>query len=239
MGRGPVAAGRTSVPLATAAASDAWTGRPSGRIWPRARVLPSASAALANVPVELPPKMNPYSGPGRPRGFWIASVIWFARNVSCWTPFDWRVGAATPYIANPSNSRAQRVERPLQRTSRQRTVRISRLSVAIASASARSRPDAAQPSRTVEPVPPAADGLDPVAFRAELGPEVMDISVDGVGRDGDAEGPGLVEELIAAQGLAGMAQQRFEQGELARAEVDRPVVDRGRAGRRRAACLAR
>ena len=113
------------------------TGRPSGMIWPRATLLPFASTAIANVPLELPPKMNPYSGPGRPRGFWMSWVIWVVRFVSCWTPFAWSVVAATQYIAKPRTRSTTRVDRPLHRTSRQRTVRISRLSAAMDSASAR------------------------------------------------------------------------------------------------------
>jgi hypothetical protein len=39
----------------------------------------------------------------------------------------------------------------------------------------------------------------------------VDVGVDGVRRDRDPERPGLVEELVAAQRLAGMTQERFEE----------------------------
>src|SRR5690349_4584642 len=82
-------------------------------------------------------------------------------------------------------------------------------------------PDPARtPSGIVQAVPHAPDGLDPVALRPELRPEVVDVGIDRVGCHRDAERPGLVEELIAAEGLAGVAQERLQQRELARAQVD-------------------
>ena len=76
------------------------------------------------------------------------------------------------------------------------------------------------PSRIAQTVPHAADRLDPRPEVAELGPEVVDVGVDGVRRDRDAERPCLVEELVAGQRLAGVAEEALEQRELARAQVD-------------------
>ena len=76
------------------------------------------------------------------------------------------------------------------------------------------------PSRIAETVPDAADRLDPRPLRPELRPEVVDVRVDRVRRDGDAERPGLVEELVAGQRLAGVPEEALEQRELARAQVD-------------------
>src|SRR5262249_41817849 len=87
------------------------------------------------------------------------------------------------------------------------------------------------PSDTVQAVPDAADRLDPVALGPELGPEVVDVGVDGIGRDGDPERPRLVQQLVAAEGLAGVAKQRFEQRELAGTEITWPTMDRDRARR--------
>src|SRR5262245_62881693 len=112
------------------------------------------------------------------------------------------------------------VVKPLHATSCQRTRRISRLSAAIASSSAASKSLDAAPSGIAETVPDAADGLDPRALRPELGPEVVDVGVDGVRGHGHAERPGLVEELVAGQRLAGMAEEALEQRELAGAEID-------------------
>src|SRR6185503_1725718 len=221
----PTVTWRMSTAPPTAAASDAWTGRPAGSTSPRARLLPAASNGMARVPLESPPKMKPYSGPGRPRGFWSTSTIWLVRLVSTVTPLAWSDCAALQYRAAPSTSRTMSVESPLHRTSRMRTVRIRRPSAASDSASVGSEPDVAMPSGTVEAIPDAADRLDPIAFGPELGPEVVDVGVDGIGRDGDSERPGLIEQLIAAQGLAGVAEERFEKGELARAEIHRPIMD--------------
>src|SRR5450756_717050 len=48
----------------------------------------------------------------------------------------------------------------------------------------------------------------------------MDISLNCVRRQGHAIGPGIVEQLVARQDLAGPAQQALEDRELALAEVD-------------------
>src|SRR4051812_45767005 len=59
----------------------------------------------------------------------------------------------------------------------------------------------------------------------------MDVGVDGVWRDRDTEWPRLVEELVAGQRLAGVAQEALEKRELAGAEVDGLAVDRDAAQR--------
>src|SRR4051812_6134379 len=217
-----------STPPATATASDSRTGIPAGNGRPRGRLLPSASSGIANVPLESPPKMKPYSGPGRPRGFSSRSRIWFVRLVRTATPLAWSDWAALQYSAAPRTIRTARVDSALQRTSRQRTVRTRRPSVTSESAAVRSDEPAAVPSGTVQAIPDAADRLDPIAFGPELGPKVVDVGVDGIGRDGDSERPCLVEQLISAQGLARMTEERFEEGELARTEIHRSIVDRDR-----------
>src|SRR5689334_22359282 len=98
-------------------------------------------------------------------------------------------------------------------------------------ASSGSCPARARPSGTVQPVPDATDRLDSIAFGPEFGPEIVDVRIDGVGRDGDPERPGLIEELVTAESLARVPEQRFEQRELARGEVDRTIVDRDRPRR--------
>src|SRR5438477_152686 len=79
-------------------------------------------------------------------------------------------------------------------------------------------PDARPP--TVRPIG-ARDG----GCRAELLAQVVHVGVHGVQCDGDTEGPGLVEQLIAGHDPARMPQQAFEQGELARREVHVVAVD--------------
>src|SRR5437660_5068402 len=129
-------------------------------------------------------------------------------------------------------ARTSSVVRPLHATRRRRTSRISRASPLEASRSGDAPvPPSAIPSAIVQAIADATDGLDPVALRAELPPEVVDIGVHGVRRDGHAEGPGLVQQLVAAQRLARMAEERLQQRELARAEVDAGRTNGHRPGR--------
>src|SRR5512146_2171029 len=57
----------------------------------------------------------------------------------------------------------------------------------------------------------APDRLDARRGIAELGPEVVDVRIHGVRRHRHAERPGLVEQLVASEGLAGVAKEAFEQ----------------------------
>src|SRR6185503_200678 len=77
-----------------------------------------------------------------------------------------------------------------------------------------------RPSAVGQAIADATDRLDPAPGSAELGPEVVDVGVDRVGRDGNGERPGLIEELVAGERLAGVAQEALEQRELAGAEID-------------------
>ena len=61
-----MAAGRTSVPAVTAAERKSRTGRPCGSTTPRPRVLPFASRAMANVPLEFAAEDEAVLRPGRP-----------------------------------------------------------------------------------------------------------------------------------------------------------------------------
>ena len=76
----------------------------------------------------------------------------------------------------------------------------------------RHRPSRYPTPRTVSISRPAAP-----SFVAQ----VVDVGVDRVRRHRHAERPGLVEQLVARQRLAGVAQEALEQRELARAQVDR------------------
>ncbi len=58
----------------------------------------------------------------------------------------------------------------------------------------------------------------------------MDVGLHGVGREGNAIRPGVVEQLVARQNLTGPAQQALQDGELALAQVDRPARNRDPAG---------
>src|SRR6185369_1265565 len=221
---------RMSRPVCRAASIPAETGSPAGtNRLPRPTGSPASSNRRANVPDELPPKMNPCPGPPPGSGCWRKAC---ARSSSCFSPVVCSDRAATEYRANPRTASTTRVVRPLHRTRRRRTPRMSRASAARARSSAGS-PVAVErtPSGIVQTVPDPANRLDPVALAAKLGPEVMDVGVDGIRRDRDAERPRLIEELVPAEGLAGMAEQGLEEGELARAEIDGPIVDRDRAGR--------
>src|SRR5450759_2863648 len=119
--------------------------------------------------------------------------------------------------------RTSSVVPPLQATSRHRTERIRRASASDDSTGSVS-------SGIGHPVADAADRLDPAAGVTELGPQVVDIGVDGIRGDRHAEGPRLVEQLVAAQALAGMPEEALQQGKLARAQLDRPTLDRHPAG---------
>src|SRR5512140_1290377 len=68
----------------------------------------------------------------------------------------------------------------------------------------------------------ATDGFHLVrGIRAELLSEQMDICLNGVGRECHAVRPGVVEQLVARQNLAGPAEQALEDGELALTEIHR------------------
>ena len=130
--------------------------------------------------------------------------------------------AAATYSATASAMRMSRVVPPLHRTRLRRTCRSSRLSaVSAASSGALGSVGGGIPSGIGQTIAHAADGLDQPARRTELVAQVVDVGIDRVRRDRHAERPGLVEELVARQRLAGMAEQALEQRELARAEVDR------------------
>src|SRR5690242_9628412 len=104
-------------------------------------------------------------------------------------------------------ARTSSVVRPLHATRRRRTSRISWASPLEASRSGDGPvPPSAIPSAIVQAIAHATDGLDPVALRAELRPEIVNVRVHGVRRDGDAERPRLVQQLVAAQRLARMAE---------------------------------
>ena len=82
------------------------------------------------------------------------------------------------------------------------------------------------------PVAHAAHGLDRAAGdRPQLAPQEVDVRVDDRGRDLGVVRPGVVEQLVAAEHPAAVAEQALEQGELARAEVDPQAVDGDDAGR--------
>src|SRR6476661_3046780 len=149
---------------------------------------------------------------------------------------DARVFATAAYSATPSTSRTSRVEPPLHATSRRRTPRTRRASVSEARASAVSlgvvvagvgagSATSSGASDIGQPVAHAAHRLDPAAGLAELGPQVVHVRVDSVRRHSHRERPRLVEQLVPCQRLAGMAQEAFEQRELARAEVDEAPLD--------------
>src|SRR5689334_7046907 len=148
---------------------------------------------------------------------------------------DARVLAAAAYSAAPRMTRTSSVEPPLQATRRQRTLRTSLASASEAWASASSTGAgcgtaggcgrSGDGSTIGKPIAHAADRLDPAPCLAELRAQVMDIGVDRVRRDRHGEGPCLVQELVARQRLARMAQEALEQRELARAEIHRSTAD--------------
>src|SRR5688572_3066996 len=110
---------------------------------------------------------------------------------------------------------------PLQRARLIRTPRRSRASEGVTSeGDPAAGAGVARPSGIGEAVPLAANGLDEPAGRPELVAQVVDVRIDRVRGHRDAEGPSLVKQLVAREGLAGVPQQAFEQRELARAEVD-------------------
>jgi hypothetical protein len=72
----------------------------------------------------------------------------------------------------------------------------------------------------------AADGFDVGGGAvADLLPQQVDVGLDRVRRQGDAIRPGVVEQLIARENLAGPPQQAFEDRELALAQIDRLACD--------------
>src|SRR4249920_981399 len=81
------------------------------------------------------------------------------------------------------------------------------------------------PSGIGHPIADAANGLDQAARGAQLLAEVVDVGVDRIRGDGHAEWPGLVQELVARQGLARMAEEALEQRELAWGEIHGLAVE--------------
>src|SRR3954469_863654 len=115
---------------------------------------------------------------------------------------------------------------PLHRTRFRRTWRTSRPSlVSAASSGSVVSVEGRIPSGIGQTIAHATYGLDQLAGRSELVAQVVDIGIDRVRRHRDAERPGLVEELIARQRLTGMAEETFEERELARTQVDQLSVE--------------
>src|SRR6478609_4067330 len=115
---------------------------------------------------------------------------------------------------------------PLHRTRFRRTCRTSPLSaVSAASSGGVVSVGVRIPSGIGQTIAHAADGLDQLAGRTELVAQVVDVGIDRVRGHGHAERPGLVEQLVARQRLAGVAEEALEEGELARAEIDRLAVE--------------
>src|SRR5207248_7812052 len=73
-----------------------------------------------------------------------------------------------------------------------------------------------------------ADRLDRNLVRrlwGELLPQVADVELDLIGRDAVRVAPDELEQLVAAQHLVGMADERRQELELERGELDGAVVD--------------
>ena len=184
-----------------------------------------------------------------PNGVWnvsvaaraVAAAIIRARSRS------WSVAAAAREFATAAYRRMPRtisttsVEPPLQSRSRRRTRRTSAASVvgSVGRRGPRAQPQVAQSG---QPVADAADRLDPRrTVRPELAPEERDECIDGVRRDGHAKRPGLVEQLVARQRVARVAEEALEERELARSQIDGPpaTVTRRRASSRTIGPLVR
>ena len=207
----------------------------------RPRTEPSGWIASVSVPDCSPPKANPNGGrsgdrpgpaddPRRPR-----------RHGSRGRPCPgWRARWRRPRRrARPSARRMSSVRPPLQAMRRSRVRRRS-----AASSPAASLPRAAgvgaSGSASTDAVPDAADGLDPgAAVGAELRAQQVDVGLDRVGRERRAVRPGLVEELVAREDLAGPAEEALQDGVLALAQVDRRAARRSPAGRSRRGRSAR
>src|SRR6476646_4977773 len=114
----------------------------------------------------------------------------------------------------------------LHRTRLRRTCWTIRLSAVSAASSGAVVSVGKIPSGIGQTIAHAAYGLDQLAGRTELVPQVVDVGVDGVRRHRDAERPRLVEELVARQRLTRVAEEAFEKRELARAQIDRLAVER-------------
>ena len=125
------------------------------------------------------------------------------------------------YRSAPSVTSTTSVVPPLQASSRQRTR--GRGGVVVGRA-----------LTLGHPVADAADRLDPGgAHRPELAAQERDEGVDRVRGHRHAERPGHVEELVARQGVARVAQQALEQRELAEvSSTGRPSTVTRRAFRR-------
>ena len=95
-----------------------------------------------------------------------------------------------------------------------------------AGAADRAAPSPAGHATPGHPVADAAHGLDWSPPSAQLPAQERDKGVDRVRGHGDAERPGQVEQLVAAQRVAGVAEEALEQRELARRQIDGAAVDR-------------
>ena len=86
-------------------------------------------------------------------------------------------------------------------------------------------PRGPRPSRIRNPTPRTVS-----ICRATSGPQLPaeegHVGVHGIGRHGDPERPGMVQQLVPREDLVRVPHQRLEQGELARAQVHRSVVHR-------------
>src|SRR5688572_30410122 len=193
-------------------------------IWRGPIAVPSGAMTMANVPP--PPNRKSIGelappGPSGPRpNDWISC----ARRSRAESPVDSRDEATLTYSAMPRASRTRSVEPPLHATRRQRTPRTRRASLSEASRSAASSAVAIA-SAIGKPIAHATDGLDPAAGVAELGPQVVDVGIDRVGRDRHRERPRLVQELVARERLARVPEEALQQRELPGAQVHRPAVD--------------
>ena len=67
------------------------------------------------------------------------------------------------------------------------------------------------------------------AGTAELRPQLGDVDVDGPGAAGELAAPGQLQQAVAAEDDAGVGEQRRQQVELARGQLDRRAGDGGGA----------
>src|SRR6516162_4199157 len=133
--------------------------------------------------------------------------------------------AAATYSAIESTTRISSVVPPLHRTSLRRTRRMSALSaVSAACSGAVVSLGGWIPSGICQTIAHPSHGLDQPAGRPELVAEVVDVCVDGIRRDRDAERPRLVEQLVTRERLPRMTEQAFEERELPWTEIDALAV---------------
>ena len=130
------------------------------------------------------------------------------------------------YRIAPRTTSTASVMPPLHKARLMRTRRSNCASAGVTSGAEWSAGSGAMtPSGIREAVPHAANGLDEPSRGAKLVAQVVDVGIDRVRRHRDPERPRLVEQLIARQGLAGVPEQAFEQGELAWAELHAGAFD--------------